>query len=188
MSNKRLLWIILCFILLIALALFSYRFLTAAQNHTPPESERSVISAVSAADFTCYDAQGNQIQLADFSGKPIVLHFWASWCLPCREELPNFQQLYEVYGSEIQFIIVNLTDGTRETEAAAKSFLQENNFRFPAYFDLDLAGMQAYQVYSLPTTILIDESYTVVHREYSALTASKLEALLQSLLADASSN
>ena len=67
MSNKRLLWIILCFILLIALALFAYRFLTAAQNHTPPESERSVISAVSAADFTCYDAQGNQIQLADFS-------------------------------------------------------------------------------------------------------------------------
>ena len=64
MSNKRFLWIILCFILLIALALFSYRFLTAAQNHTPPESERSVISAVSAADFTCYDAQGNQIGTA----------------------------------------------------------------------------------------------------------------------------
>ena len=83
---------------------------------------------------------------------------------------------------------MNLTDGTRETEAAAKSFLQENNFRFPAYFDLDLAGMQAYQVYSLPTTILIDENYTVVHREYSALPASKLEALLQSLSADASSN
>ena len=85
---------------------------------------------------------------------------------------------------------MNLTDGTRETEAAAKSFLQENNFRVfpPIISDLDLAGMQAYQVYSLPTTILIDESYTVVHREYSALTASKLEALLQSLLADASSN
>ena len=181
MSGKKVLWMILCFLLLMALALFAYRYLTDTQKHTAPVPESSTASAVPAADFTCYDLQGNKVRLADFSGQPIVLHFWASWCIPCREELPNFQQAYETYGSEIQFFIVNLTDGARETEAAAKTFLQENNFQFPVYFDLDLAGMQAYQVYSLPTTILIDENHTVVHREYSALSIQKLETLLQSL-------
>ena len=62
---------------------------------TETESQRT---EPSANDFTVYDANGNAVKLSDFIGKPIVLNFWASWCPPCKSEMPHLQQLYEDYG------------------------------------------------------------------------------------------
>lgn len=108
-------------------------------------------------DFTVYDVDGNEVHLYDFIGKPIVLNFWASWCGPCKGEMPDFEEKYSELGEEIEFLMVNMTDGARETVESASSFVEKENFSFPVFYDTDTDAAMTYGVYSLPITFFIDE-------------------------------
>ncbi len=112
--------------------------------------------AAYAPDFTVYDQEGNAVRLSDYRGKPVVLNFWASWCGPCRSEMPDFDEAYQEMGDEIQFLMVNLTDGSRETVEGASEFVKEQGYSFPILFDSSYEASTAYQVFSIPTTIFID--------------------------------
>ncbi len=183
--RQKTVWLVIIFIILFALSLFIYRFFTDRQQYSPPtissqispDEDSSKLST--APDFSFYDLDGNAVKLSDFFGQPIILHFWASWCAPCREELPLYQELYEKYGQKITFLMINLTDGYQETKADAQDFLSKSNIMFPVYFDLDLEGMNSYYVYSLPSTIFINQDNLIIHRENTALSAEKLQDLIQ---------
>lgn len=109
-----------------------------------------------AIDFTVEDKEGNKISLYSKMGKPIVVNFWASWCTPCKSELPDFQLAYENYGDEIEFMMVNLTDGRSETVEGASGFINAQGYTFPVYYDVDQQAATAYYVMSIPTTYFID--------------------------------
>jgi len=109
-----------------------------------------------APDFTVYDGEGNPVVLSDYFGKPIVLNFWASWCGPCKSEMPMFQEMYETYGEDMTFLMVNLTDGGQETVESAGSFIAEKGYTFPVYFDTEQQAAYAYYVSSIPVTYFID--------------------------------
>ena len=115
------------------------------------------IKAEKAPDFTVYDFEGNEVKLSDFKGKSVVLNFWASWCGPCKNEMPDFQQLYEEYGEDVHFVIVNMTDGGRETVESAKKFVEKAGYTFPVYFDTEYEASTVYAVSSIPTTYFIDK-------------------------------
>lgn len=108
-----------------------------------------------APDFTVYDGDGNPVKLSDFFGKPIVLNFWASWCMPCKAEMPDFEEVYRERGDEIQFLMVNCTGG-RETLDTAKTFIAESGYTFPVYYDTDLDASMTYGANSIPVTFFID--------------------------------
>ena len=120
------------------------------QETHPPESQ--------APDFTVYDADGNAHRLSDFFGKPIVLNFWASWCGPCKMEMPDFDAAYLDQGDEITFLMVNLTDGVDETVEGVSGFIDEQGYSFPVYFDSDFSAANTYMVQSIPMTFFIDEN------------------------------
>ncbi|MBR6824467.1 MAG: TlpA family protein disulfide reductase [Firmicutes bacterium] len=108
-------------------------------------------------DFTVYDVMGTESHLSDYLGKPIILNFWASWCGPCKSEMPLFQSTYEAYGEEIQFLLVNSTDGKKETVATARQYLMDNGYTFPVLYDTAGDAAITYGIYALPMTLFIDE-------------------------------
>lgn len=109
-----------------------------------------------APDFTVYTADGDPVKLSDYFGTPIVLNFWASWCGPCKMEMPEFNKVAETLDGEVQFLMVNMTDGSRETIETASQYVEKEGFTFPVFYDTASEAMMAYGAYSLPTTYFID--------------------------------
>ncbi len=128
-----------------------------------------------APDFTVYDKSGMEVKLSDFKGKPAIVNFWASWCGPCQMEMPDFEEKYLELGGEINFLIVNMTDGTRETVEAASEFIESKGYTFPVYYDTDSSAATAYYVYSLPTTYFIDSEGYIIAQATGAIDGETLQ-------------
>ena len=178
MNNKiKLITGILVFALLIAGAYFAYDNLSkdydpdnalatnapAITNSQTPRPAQTTVSSGNdentlqkAPDFTVYDKNGNPVKLSDYLGKPVILNFWASWCPPCKMEMPDFDAVCKETGNEYQFMMVNLTDGGRETVETAQSFIEEQGYGFPVFFDTDIDAATKYNTYSIPATYFID--------------------------------
>lgn len=135
---------------------------TAQSASTSPVTEEPDSTAQSnqeltlAPDITIYDLDGNSYKLSDFRGKPVVVNFWSSNCGPCKKEMPEFEVMYQQYGDEIQFLMVNITDGYWDTIDSASSFIEDSGYTFPVYYDTDNNASYAYGVSALPTTYFID--------------------------------
>ena len=136
---------------------------------------------VPAPDFTVYDGDGNAVHLSDYVGKPVVMNFWASWCGPCQNEMPDFEQAYADYGDEIEFVMLNATYG-RETMDSARSFLEESGYTFPVYYDTDADAAAAIGVTAFPTTLFIAPDGTLTAYAISMLDAETLQRGIDMLL------
>lgn len=149
---------------------------TSASGGTASGAEaQPASSAVTAPDFTVYDANGNSVRLSDFRGKPVVLNFWASWCYYCKQEMPEFNQVYGEEKDSIQFLFVDWTDGRQETQEKGEAFLKENGYSFPAYFDLDQNAVSAYGLTGIPATVFIRADGTVAGGQAGAIDEDTLK-------------
>lgn len=135
-----------------------------------------------APDFTVYDREGNTVRLSDFRGKPVVLNFWASWCGPCKKEMPDFEEIYKEYGEDIHFVMVNLTDGAQETMKTATTFLDGSGYTFPVYYDKDTDAAYTYQVYGIPVTYFINAEGHLIAQGSSALDAETIKRGIEMIL------
>jgi peroxiredoxin len=128
-----------------------------------------------APDFTVYDADGDAVRLSDLLGRPVVLNFWASWCPPCMAEMPAFNGVYETLETDVAFMMVNLTDGQRETKETGTRYIEERGFSFPVYFDTEQDAANAYGVMSIPTTVFIDRDGYIAAGAQGAIDAEILQ-------------
>ncbi len=140
------------------------------------------IAPFTAPDFTVYDREGNTVRLSDFLGKPVVLNFWASWCGPCKMEMPDFEEIYKEYGEDIHFVMVNLTDGNRETMNTATTFLDNSGYTFPVYYDKNSDAAVTYQVYGIPVTYFINAEGHLIAQGTSALNAETIKRGIEMIL------
>lgn len=188
MNNKKVLvLIILVFVIILGGAYTLYAKLGDSMSadqlavQTSPEpkdtadEEDKDSETNKAPDFLVYDVDGNEVHLHDYLGKPIVLNFWASWCGPCQIEMPDFNEKYLEIGDEVQFLMVNMTDGGRETIESAKTFIEEKGYSFPVFFDTTSEAAYAYGAYSLPTTYFIDSDGNALARASGAISGETLQ-------------
>lgn len=147
----------------------------AAQNE-PTDEDTKVI------DFTMLNADGETIAFSELLGKPVILNFWATWCGPCQSEMPHIQEAYEQYGEDINFVLVNLTDGKRDTVDGVKNFIEENSYTVPVYFDTEMKGAYSYGAYSIPLTYFMDAQGAVVSGRLGAMTREDLFDQIQVLI------
>ena len=157
----------------------TYSLESEPADNTEPSAEETTVPASTelplAPDFTVYDLEGNSYKLSDFRGKPVVLNFWASWCGPCKQEMPDFNTTYGELGEEIHFLMVNLTDGYQETVESASSFIAGTGYTFPVYYDTSTEAATTYGVYSIPTTYFIDAEGHAIAQATGAINAETLQ-------------
>jgi len=129
-----------------------------------------------APDFTMLDQNGNDVRLSEIisGGRPVVLNFWASWCPPCKVEMPDFNKVYLELGSEIKFMMVALVDGQRETVQSGTKYIKDNNFSFPVYFDTKQEGAYSYGIRAIPTTLFIDTEGNIATGAQGAISEAAL--------------
>ncbi|MCI7126471.1 MAG: TlpA family protein disulfide reductase [Agathobaculum sp.] len=156
----------------------------AAQSARPTGGEAADHAPAPAPDFTVYDIDGNAVHLSDFAGTPVVLNFWASWCGPCKSEMPDFDQAAAAYDGQVQFLMVNLTDGARETVDSATNYVTEQGFSFPVFYDTDTDAAMAYRVFSIPTTYFIDSDGYAVARLVGATDGETLAQGIDLMLSE----
>ena len=147
----------------------------SSENNGSNSEESTENQLTQAPNFTVYDLEGNEINLSDFFGKPIIVNFWASWCGPCKMEMPDFDEAYQTYGNDISFLMVNMTDGSRETVETASSFIEESGYSFPVYYDTNYSAAITYSVSSLPTTYFIDADGNLIAHARGAIDGATLQ-------------
>ena len=179
-------WIVLAvaLVVVIAGAAVLYHVLSKAYDGTNlmqnPQAQEpaSGENTYTAPDFTVLDADGNEVQLSDYRGKPVVLNFWATWCYYCKVEMPDFDKAYEKY-PDVQFLMVNATDGVQETMASAKEYIAQEGFGFDVFFDTEFKAVNAYYVTGFPSTFFIDENGNLVTYSSGMLDFETLEKGIQ---------
>jgi cytochrome c biogenesis protein CcmG/thiol:disulfide interchange protein DsbE len=184
MKTKGLLIGTVIFIIFLTIAYFSYENLSKNYNTTSSEMS-SKGNKPSAADFTVIDANGKNVKLSDFKGKPVVVNFWASWCPPCKSEMPHFNKLYEEYSPKgVVFLMVDMPDGQRETVDIAKKYISQNGYKFDIYFDVNGDAANKYSVDSIPRSLFINKDGTLQKSITGAINESTLKSNLDLILQD----
>jgi len=158
--------------------------ITTVQQGEPEASEQTEAAVTAAPDFTFYDLEGNAHKLSDFQGKPVILNFWASWCGPCKMEMPDIEKAYQQYGEQIHFLLVDLADGYQETVEKGAAYIAEQGYTFPVYFDSDVEGAMNYGVTGIPVTYFIDAEGNFVAYYQSAMSAEILQQGIDMLLGE----
>lgn len=134
-----------------------------------------------APDFTLKSLSGKNLKLSEYAGNVVMLNFWASWCGPCRKEMPLLNALQKKYEA-LGFVILGIN--VEQELKLAKSFLADTPVDFPVLFDSSNAVSQAYDVIAMPTTILIDRSGNMryLHKGYKAGDEKKYKKLVKQLV------
>jgi len=144
---------------------------------------RLLSKKVSPRDFSLSLLEGETKRLSSYKGKVVFLNFWATWCGPCRVEMPSIEAIYNKYSDKgLEMLAVNCS----EDKATVSSFMKNEGFTFPALLDLDGRVSLNYGVQSIPTTFLIDRDGMIILRLVGSIdwNTPKIHAALESLLSN----
>lgn len=155
------------------------------EDQARASSMSSPMRGFEAPNFSLTDQDGNIYKLEDFRGKAVLVNFWASWCPPCKAEMPAMQKVYELYKSQ-GFIILAVNSTIQDDEGEASAFFRELGLTFPMLMDHEGTTTQSYQVRSLPTSFFIDpkgiiQEIVIGGPMAEALLISRIERLLSAM-------
>ena len=149
----------------VAIALSAILAVLAPTLANAENSEKQTIQSLSTAepapDFALQDLDGKLRKLSDFRGHVVAVNFWATWCPPCRKELPSMQRTYEAFQNK-GFMIVGVNVG--ESWDTVAPFLEDFSLKYPIVLDKDSSAMAEWGIMGLPTTFIVDKQGRITHR------------------------
>lgn len=161
------------------------------ENQTNSNSQ-STKNVSLAPNFTVVDQKGQTHTLSDYQGKVVFLNFWATWCPPCKEELPHIEEIYQEYGkNEKDVIILGITNPTsnqypysqdQKTKEEIKQFVEENRLTYPTLFDETGEIFAQYGIQAFPTTFMINKEGEIYGYITGALTKENMRGIIQQTL------
>lgn len=177
----------LVLVLIAAFAAYGQLSPKAAQKQQASvESARTSANKALAdyGDVRIYDADGNARSLVELcEGAPAIVNYWATWCPNCVEEMDDYQKLFEKYGDEVRFVMVDATDGKRETREKADAYIADHDYGFPVYYDAEQSMGMAFAIEYLSTTIVVDRDGTIVSNASGRIDYTAIDQLLGKLIA-----
>nr|WP_249745386.1 TlpA disulfide reductase family protein [Mesobacillus boroniphilus] len=139
------------------------------------EASKSTIgigAGMVAPNFTLKNLAGEDVSLKDYRGKKVMLNFWATWCPPCKEEMPAMEKFYKEKSKDVEILAVNL-----DPQNKVKAFVKDNEITFPILLDQDGATQQTYSIISIPTTFIIDEQGLILKKHIGSMTYEQMQEL-----------
>jgi len=129
------------------------------------------------------NTDGDEIDLSENYGKGTLINIWASWCEPCKVEMPYFEEAYQTYGDDINFLMINATESKpTETQEAALTFADEMDLSMPIYFDTEMSNQYLFGATILPLTVILDAEGHVEEIVRGQVSPAKLTQLIEQIL------
>lgn len=185
---KPILIIFLCAVLLAGAAI-AYNKLSRkdapknlATTAVQPDAYTKTSFGKKGYDFTVYNTLGKEVRLSDYRGKKVVVVFWASWCGPCKAELPHVEAAYKQYGSQVEFLLVNLTGGGNDTKSNAQKVISNNGYTAPVAFDLDGNASSIMGIRSIPTSYFFNTDGSVVSYQVGSMSQEQITSNIEKLI------
>lgn len=153
----------------ILLVIMAVGLLCACDQGGSGQEAKSAKVAVgeTAPDFTLQNMQGEKVTLSDLRGQVVLVNFWATWCPPCRQEMPSMEELYQHFeGKEFEMLAINVEEDGPD---AVAEFLDDKTHSFPILFDEDAQVRRQYKVSKYPETFVVDRDGTVVEHIVGAI-------------------
>lgn len=161
-----------------AVAAFAVVFAFTTVTACAQENENALVGKP-APDFTLTTLDGKPVKLSDQKGSVVVLDFWATWCPPCRAEMPGIQAVYDTYKDQGMIV---LAVNAQEDQDTIQSFVMETGFTFPILPDPYGQAIRAYGVRSFPATFVIDREGRIDTIHQGQITPDELETMVRPLL------
>lgn len=138
-----------------------------------------------APNFTLKTLDGKQVELYKTEGKPTLINFWASWCDPCKREMPFLEKAFQQHKEQLNFRMVNQT--SQDTLPNIKKYLQQGKYTFPVLLDEEnedgqTVGADRYQLIGVPTTFVIDATGKITHKVVGEMSEEELQDILDDVL------
>lgn len=147
------------------------------QSEKPDPASQPAVDArgglkagVKAPDFELKTLTGESVKLSDLKGKKVMLNFWATWCPPCKKEMPEMEQFYNESGDQITILAVNI-----DPQLDVQKFVDENKITFPVLLDEEDAVNETYQILTIPTTYFIDSKGIIQHTFFGSMTLDDMK-------------
>ncbi|HEY4554270.1 MAG TPA: TlpA disulfide reductase family protein [Bacillaceae bacterium] len=136
-------------------------------------------------DFELETIDGTPVKLSDYKGKKVILNFWATWCPPCKAEMPHMEKFYKDKAKDlkVEIIAVNLTKAERGSNRheKIKNFIKEYGLTFPIPLDVDGKVGETYQTYTIPTSYIIDSKGLVAKKIIGPMDEEMMEKLVKAV-------
>jgi peroxiredoxin len=158
------------------IAVYGYLLLVPDASATP-----TLKVGQAAPEITLNDLSGNPVSLASLKGRPVVLNFWATWCPPCRREMPEFQQVWEAHKGKDDLVFYALNAG--ESKLVVDAFMKQQGVQLPVLLDKADQAQNAYKILPIPATFFIDRSGKISAIYETQMTSLQMEAEIDRILA-----
>ena len=140
----------------------------------PPGVDSALVAGQPAPDFVTQTIDGTPVALRNYRGRPVVLNFWATWCAPCRQELPILQAAYEAY-QEKGLVVLAVSQDTDEHHDLVRAYVTTQGLTFPALHDPQGSVAAQYNVILLPSTIFINPAGVITSTHFGPMTRMQIE-------------